>query len=93
MAFKPSIHNCPSRGVLTCGRDLSKRRKSRRDNVDCQAQWNKTKKRQDKEASGSDYSAVRNIGYIWSLEERSDEAFIFLDIDEIGLDAVLEQLV
>ena len=39
------------------------------------------------------YSAVRNIGYIWSLEERSDEAFIFLDIDEIGLDAVLEQLV
>jgi hypothetical protein len=37
-------------------------------------------------------SSVSNIGYIRSLEERSDEGWIVLDVDEIGLDAVLEQL-
>ena len=38
------------------------------------------------------YSAVTDIGYTRSLEERSDEGWIVLDVDEIGLDAVLEQL-
>jgi hypothetical protein len=39
------------------------------------------------------YSPVRNIGDIWSLEEGSDEGSIVLDIDEIGLDAILQQFV
>ena len=43
--------------------------------------------------SGAYYSPVSNIGDIWSLEEGSDEGSIVLDIDEVGLDAILQQLV
>ncbi len=39
------------------------------------------------------YSSVSNIGDIRSLEEGSDEGSVVLDIDEIGLDALVEQLV
>lgn len=40
-----------------------------------------------------DYSPISNIGDIWSLEEGSDESSIVLDIDEVGLDAVLQKFV
>jgi hypothetical protein len=39
------------------------------------------------------YSPVSNIGDIWSLEEGSDESSIVLNIDEVGLDAILQQFV
>ena len=46
----------------------------------------------DGESNGF-YSPVSNIGDIWSLEEGSDEGSIVLDIDEVGLDAILQQFV
>ena len=39
------------------------------------------------------YSPVSNIGDIRSLEEGSDEGSIVLDIDEVGLDAFLQQFI
>ena len=39
------------------------------------------------------YSPVSNIGDIWSLEEGADESSIVLDIDEVGLNAFLQQFV
>jgi len=39
------------------------------------------------------YSLVSNIGDIWSLEEGWDESSVVLDIDEVGLDAVLQKFV
>ena len=41
----------------------------------------------------STYSPVSNIGDIRSLEEGSDEGSIVLDIDEVGLDAFLQQFI
>jgi hypothetical protein len=38
-------------------------------------------------------SPVSNIGDIWRLEEGSDEGSIVLDIDEVGLDAFVQQFV
>ena len=48
---------------------------------------------EDKGAPGLSYSPVSNIGDIWSLEERADESSIVLNIDKVGLDAVLQQFV
>ena len=39
------------------------------------------------------YSSVSNIGDIWSVEEGADESSVVLDIDEVCLDAFLEQFV
>jgi hypothetical protein len=41
----------------------------------------------------ANYSPVSNIGDIRSLEEGSDEGSIVLDIDEVGLDAFLQQFI
>jgi hypothetical protein len=43
--------------------------------------------------TSADYSPVSNIGDIRSLEEGSDEGSIVLDIDEVGLDAFLQQFI
>jgi Transposase DDE domain len=41
-------------------------------------------------AANLDYSAVRNIGYIRSSEERSNEDRILLNLEEVGFDAILQ---
>jgi len=36
------------------------------------------------------YSGVRNIGDIWSSKEGSNQRPVFLDLEEVGFDSVLQ---
>src|SRR5262245_6273348 len=38
------------------------------------------------------YSGVRNIGYIWSCGEGSNYKPVFLDLEEVGFDSILQRL-